>query len=153
MHHAHLIALLGTIVIAHPLDRTMTVTNSANTTLWFNLVSGSAGYNNSNVTRCRSSANCTLGSACNTANGLCFWTIPTPSNGTFRLPPGTSTNLTFPYVDNGSGTLWSGNLGACTASTCSSTVTSVCDSGGCGPLGPGTIAEWTFAKAGTDYYE
>lgn len=69
------------------------------------------------------------------------------------LSPGTATNLTFPFVDNGSGTLWSGNLGVCSAATCSSAIASVCDAGSCSAIGPGTIAEWTFAKVGTDYYE
>jgi len=118
--------------------------NWCTNTVWFDATSGAAGS---------CSAGCPTGSSCNSANGICYWNIPTPTNGNFRLDPNGGTNaLKFPIYSNS--VVWSGNLGGCLNGTCNNSP-SQCDSTGCGVINgcPQTRAEFTLSLKGNDFYD
>lgn len=129
-------------------SRTFTFENYCTETVWFSVTSGAAGNG------CPGTA-CLEGSTCDTQNGICYWTVPTPSNGNFRLEPNGGTNsITFPYYNNGQSTVWSGNIGGCLNGTCQGSESS-CDTSGCGTLNgcPMTRAEFTLVSNNADFYD
>jgi len=132
--------------------RTFTLQNSCSETIWFLVTSGAAPTSTGSGS-CPS-VSCIEGATCNTQNGICYWDIPTPGNGNFRIDPGTSNTLTFPYYNNGQAALWSGNIGACLTGTCSDT-NATCDSQGCGVINaaPMTRAEFTLIVSNADTYD
>jgi hypothetical protein len=138
-------------------DRTFTIVNHCNEAIWYKLTPGSVVNPKTGSDSCRSNADCVRGSSCAIPPNLCFWDVPRPSTNTFRLPSkGSSAKILFSSIDNGIDVVWSGNIGACTSSTCDTTGnTGDCDTQGCGPVGgsPTTLAEFTLQKNNIDYYD
>lgn len=135
--------------------RVVQIVNQCRTDYWMTATAGAAPYNVPGKPKCHSDADCLAGAACLTSNGICFWRVPTPLRGNFRIPAGASNAFVFPYVDNGNGVFWSGNIGFCQPGTCGpSSSPAECDARGCGVYaGPSNIAEFTMVKQGSDYYD
>lgn len=134
--------------------RTFTLINNCADTIWFKATSGAAPTMGG-VPHCTTNSHCTIGSACDVSNGICYWVIPTPGNGDFRITPnGGRNSLTFPFLNNNNAFVWSGNLGACLNGTCNDPA-SYCDAHGCSTPGgsPETKAEFTLSKTGMDFYD
>jgi len=132
--------------------RTFYLENQCSNTVWFTMTSGAAPYA-PGKTRCATNTDCVQGATCDTGNGICFWTIPTPANGNFRLDANGGTNsVVFPFTSQN--TVWSGNIGGCLNGTCSASE-NVCDQSGCGTFGgsPQTNAEFTLSAKGIDFYD
>ena len=80
---------------------------------------------------------CIEGSACNTDNGICFWDVPLPSTGVYRLTNnGGNSTIQFPILNTD--VVWSGNIKACVNGTCDASE-SECDKNGCGIAGPSPV--------------
>ena len=120
--------------------------------MWFSLTAGSAPTI-PNKTKCASSNDCILGSVCDVQNGICFWQIPIPTSGKYRVDAGGSTSFTFPFLPNGESVVWSGNIGICTEGTCDNSNSTICDLQGCSTRGPGALAEFTLGLKGVDFYD
>jgi len=86
---------------------------------------------------------------------ICFWNIPPPSTGTFRLPAGKSSSLVFSSVKNDADIVWSGNLGFSTAQQLGREFNETqCDTKGCAiTLGPFNTAEFTLPKKSADFID
>jgi hypothetical protein len=111
-------------------------TNNCNKDLWLYFTSGSAPYANGQ-TFCHSNTDCITGSECDLNNGLCFWNVPVPSTGVYRLPKdGGNSTIEFPIFVND--IVWSGNIRACIDGTCDSTPAE-CDKSGCRVKGPSPV--------------
>ena len=118
-------------------NREFTFTNNCDKDLWLYFTSGSAPYSSSSVSHCYSSNDCITGSYCNQDNGLCFWNIPIPSTGSYRLNKnGGNSKIQFPLLSND--LIWSGNIRACLDGTCESTPAE-CDKSGCRVKGPSPV--------------
>lgn len=133
---------------SHGQSRTFNLINYCAEPLWFKVTSGA-------VASSSCGAGCPLGSTCNSANGNCYWDVPAPSTGKFRIDANGGTNsLTFDFLSNGEGDVWSGNIGACADGTCESDA-ATCEASGCGISGgsPQNLAEFTLSKAGSDFYD
>ncbi len=107
--------------------RSLTLKNKCNDTVWFDVTSGAAPYS-MGFSSCHGNSDCIEGSTCNIANNICYWTVPAPSNGNFRVEPGSSNTISFPILEND--VVWSGNLRACVNGTCSQSEEE-CDESGC----------------------
>ena len=158
LHLVLLLALVLPFTLAHT-PRVLTITNRCSEPYWFLPVAGSAPFSSPSITACASDAGCIAGSSCLLpGTALCFWELPTVSSGVFRVDPGDSAALTFPFVDNGVDVHWSGNIGFCQRGACGdfppADTERHCDARGCTVnAGPGNSAELTLSKAGTDFYD
>jgi hypothetical protein len=100
------------------------------------LSAGSAPYAQG-VSKCSGDGDCIKGSNCNNDNGLCFWDVPVPTTGVYRLDKdGGTSNISFPILSND--VVWSGNIRACVNGTCDSTA-DVCDKEGCSVKRPSPV--------------
>ncbi|KAI8801711.1 hypothetical protein BJ742DRAFT_835854 [Cladochytrium replicatum] len=133
-------------------NRRFTLINKCSSKVYFKFESGAAAKNGN--AGCNSNADCINGAYCLKPPNLCFWNIPKPTNGRFSLNAGETSYVTFPYIDNGSPIVWSGNVGGCAEGTCPKSA-SDCDANGCSTAGQGpvTMAEWTLQKTTIDYYD
>jgi len=137
-------------------DRMFTIYNHCSDTIWYHLTAGSVVNPQRGTDKCNSNNDCIKGSSCVVPPGLCFWDVPRTSAGTYELSKGSSSSVIFESVDNGIDVVWSGNIGACTSSTCDFTgATGNCSTEGCHPIGgsPQTLAEFTLQKNNVDYYD
>ena len=107
--------------------RNIELANHCSKDIWLSFTAGAAPYK-SGSSHCSSNTECVDGSECNTVNGICFWTVPVPSNGRFGLSQGEESSIYFPILGND--IVWSGNIVACKDGTCAKTVED-CDSSGC----------------------
>jgi len=116
---------------------------------------------------------CPQGTNCNTTRSPpgCFWDLPAPSCGGNVLPVGGSATyvLSAPAIaaTGGASITWSGNVYAstgcapdgtgCTTAQCAVSAAGKTTIGPClngvGPQGPTTLAEFTLATNGPDYYD
>ncbi len=137
--------------------RTITFINNCNQSIWFGAVSANVNGNG-----CRSNADCTYPSLCNSsANagaGYCFYPAPAPANGVYQLSASGGTNTAL-MPDYGFPFIWSGNIAGRTVCTSSSCQTADCGggTGGC-PVGvgfnqPATLAEFTLQRSTVDNYD
>lgn len=125
-------------------NRQFTFTNNCNNDIWLYFTSGSSPYSNSGITHCYSSQDCITGSYCNLDNGICFWDIPVPSTGGYRLNKnGGNSIVKFPILSND--IIWSGNIRACVDGTCDSTPAE-CDKSGCRVKGPSPVTLVSFQE-------
>jgi hypothetical protein len=109
-------------------SREITLTNYCKDTIWMEFTSGAAPYANG-IGSCKSDSDCIQGSVCNTDNSICFWDVPVPSSGTYRLNGGGDSSLiSMPVLDYN--IIWSGNIRACKNGTCSKS-SDECDASGC----------------------
>jgi len=144
-----LISLSG-VVLAQQTARSLTFKNSCSRDVWLSGVPGSAGH---------CSDGCETGTSCDTASGLCFWDVPTPNVGNWRVPSGRMSAITFPAWSNSDGAAWSGNVGFCVEGTsCVSKKglvanATLCDSEGCEAMHVGNLAEFTLLKQSVDTYD
>lgn len=109
------------------LSREITFINNCDKSIWLDLTAGAASYA-AGKSSCYSDSDCIQGSECNTLNSICFWNVPTPSNGNFRIDSGESSFVTFPILDNN--IIWSGNIRVCVNGTCNEDETK-CNTEGC----------------------
>src|SRR6185295_13890367 len=134
-------------------NRVLTFKNGCSQTVWIGAVGGftqNCGANNS----------CPAGQACLAIRQPpgCFWSLPTPASGTFKLATGASTTVTLAAAAQGT-TKWSGNVYGSTGCNGSgqSCQTGPCVGGACqagvGPVGPTTLAEFTLVTTGPDTYD
>lgn len=122
------------LVVAN--NREFTFTNNCNKDIWLYFTSGAASYANG-LSHCTQNSDCIEGSECNKDNGICFWNIPLPSTGIYRLnKDGGNSTVNFPIYAND--VVWSGNIRACVDGTCDSTPTE-CDKSGCRVKGPSPV--------------
>ncbi|EJU00463.1 Osmotin thaumatin-like protein [Dacryopinax primogenitus] len=124
--------------------RTITFTNQCTGDVWLQPTSGAAGT---------CSSGCPGGSTCaGDGNPNCYWNNPTPNTGSFRVPKGSSSVITYPYYA-GVNTAWNGNFAFCQdGTTCQQTLAN-CDAHGCGTTGPYALAEFNLAVTGSDFYD
>lgn len=78
---------------------------------------------------CTKSGVCPPESRCDKSNGICYWNVPTPSTGNFRIPKGASSDIVWSILPNSNEFVTSGNLRFCLEGSCSGSA-EVCDSGG-----------------------
>jgi len=154
VHHL-LPLLLVLLVVPSSLaqSRTFNLVNHCTDTVWFTVTSGAVASISGSA--CTVDTDCVEGTSCQVNNGICYWTVPTPGRGNFRLEPNGGTNtVTFDFYSNGQSVVWSGNIGGCLNGTCSASASS-CDATGCGTTGgsPQTLAEFTLSTTGQDYYD
>ncbi len=85
---------------------------------------------------------CPPQSSCDTVNGICFWDVPTPSGGDFRIPAGSTSNVTWAILP-ANNIVFSGNLGFCLEGFCGA-APDVCDAGKCTVAdgGPVSMGAW-----------
>jgi len=146
------LCLVGLAVSQKP--RSIQINNRCSSDFWMTATAGAAPYRSPDIKKCNSDNDCLAGSSCLMANGICFWTVPKPSRGNFRVPAGSSNSFVFPFVDNGNAIHWSGNLGFCQKGTCGPKSDAECDANGCGVYaGPSNLAEFTFSKQAADFYD
>jgi len=147
-----IIILFSLLSLVLSQTRTFFLENQCADTVWFTMTSGAAPYA-PGKTRCATNSDCAQGATCDTANGICFWTIPTPQNGNFRIDSDGGSNAVI-FQFNGGNVVWSGNIGGCLNGTCSASQ-QVCDKSGCGTFGgsPQTNAEFTLSSQGVDFYD
>lgn len=104
-----------------------------------------------------------------------MWDNPTPSTGNYRIDAKSKNIFTFASSANDPNlppSMWNGNFAFCkqgitliafiqrqhpkgyisTGTDCNQSPT-VCDSVGCGPNGPSSVAEFNIMKNGTDYFD
>jgi hypothetical protein len=117
-------------------NREFIFTNNCEKDIWLYFTSGSSPYQNG-VTHCSSNTDCIQGSECNRDNGICFWNVPVPSTGVYRLNKnGGTSSVEFPIFQND--IVWSGNIRACVDGTCESSPAE-CDKSGCRVKGPSPV--------------
>lgn len=136
--------------------RVVTFVNSCTQPIWFGAVSGS------NVTGCKSTADCPHPSVCNPAaakgQGQCFYPAPVPADGNFMLSASGGTN-TVNITDSGLLYVWSGNFGGRTGCTSGDCTTGDCEGGtgacptGVGMSQPVSLAEFTMQRNTIDSYD
>lgn len=134
-------------------ERSITVTNLCSQTIWIGVAGGAAGA-------CGQDNTCPSGQACNVDNGNCFYTLPTPISGDWKLAANGGT-ATFcipapasPGVQFGGGAVF-GRTGCdangenCQTADCGG---SPCPAGQ-GGNPPYTGAEFTLLTDGVDTYD
>jgi hypothetical protein len=108
--------------------RSITFSNNCDKDIWIDITPGAAPYAAS-TSHCSANTDCIEGSYCDMNNGICFWNIPVPSTGNYRLEKQSSGSVvTFPILKND--IVWSGNIVACKDGTCSKSADE-CDATGC----------------------
>ncbi|HEY2512665.1 MAG TPA: RICIN domain-containing protein, partial [Polyangiaceae bacterium] len=127
----------------------------------------SVGVNGGFVQNCNNGA-CPAGTTCSTGRNPpgCFFDFPTPACGSSVIASGATTTYVLANPAIG-GIKWSGNVYAstecaangtgcktaeCVTSVNGKTVVSACPNG-TGPQGPTTLAEFTLADGGVDFYD
>lgn len=115
--------------------RYFSLVNKCDDDIWVAFTPGAAPY--SSGSHCAHDSDCIEGSACNTVNGICFWDVPIPSTGKYRLEKnGGRSQVKFPILKND--VVWSGNVVACFNGTCDDT-NDGCDKHGCAPKRPSPV--------------
>jgi Thaumatin family len=171
MRYAVAVLFLFTAVLALPAcaNRTLTVVNQCKSTIVVNATGG-------NVQACGANNSCPTGTSC--YQGSCFWALPAPATGSNVLAPNAKATykLTAPAIQetvktpNGPSTIqvkWSGSVYASTGcdangQNCQTAMCPLSQNGvssivpcanGQGPQGPASLAEFTLAPFGPDYYD
>lgn len=128
-----LVVLVASVTKANTLSLNQTSTrkiqfvNNCEKDVWVSLTSGAAPYKSGG--HCASDGDCIDGSYCNKDNGICFWNIPLPSTGVYRLGAnGGQSDVSFPILNYD--VVWSGNIKACKEGTCEKS-SEECDKTGC----------------------
>ncbi|HEX7665475.1 MAG TPA: thaumatin family protein [Polyangiaceae bacterium] len=130
------------------------------------------GVNGGFVEDCGAGNTCKPGATCNTTRkpAGCFWDFPAPKCGKPVLAPGDVVTYELTNAPQQVGAVnikWSGNLYAqtgcdasgknCKTAQCATSVAGMTVVGACpdgvGPQGPTTLAEFTFAPNGSDFYD
>lgn len=142
--------------------RTLSFRNQCPFPVWFGTISAVVNARGKSTPVCNVDADCHDGSGCVDRGGgvkHCFWKNPIPADGNFRLAPNGGTNsVKLPIYNNGERMIWSGAAAGRTNCTASGCETADCDGGtgaclpGRGFTQPATQAEFTFDKAGADFY-
>jgi hypothetical protein len=135
-------------------NRVIHVKNQCNVDHFMLPVAGAAPFVRTSLSECHTNDDCIAGSSCLDSNELCYWDVPMPSTQTFRVGAHSSTELEFPYLENGHDIHWSGNIGFCANGTCDGVSEEQCGREGCSVnTGPINTAEFTLSKSGTDFYD
>jgi len=142
----------GNVLGGEPGSRTLTFTNMCPFPVWIGVNGGRDG----GLGQCNEEMKCPPGQACNTGNNECFWSLPKPMTGNFKLEEGgmdgdqaifnipasqASNNVLFQGVFYGS--IFCESNGDCMSEPCGvNCLSPQCAGGSCGP-GVGPVGPFT----------
>lgn len=148
--------------------RHITFSNQCPYPVHFAFVGGTAkyadNYRGGSVIPCNHDADCPVQTRCNTDVNMCFWVMPKPADGNYKLAPGTENKIEFDVYDFGptmaTNVVWSGLFTGrkdcdgktCAVADCLPFGGSTDCSPGNGAKPPATKAEFTFLNT-VDYYD